>query len=956
MLYDVNLTHLTTELDIKNIASVTEWCKANQPALVVVGPEDPLNHGIADALNNIGIPCFGPSEDAAQIECDKTFAKNFMKRHDIPTAEFKSFTSSKEAIAFVKASKWSGSVVKAAGLAAGKGVVVADSREEAIAHVKHVLDDRIFGDAGSSLVIEERLEGYEVSVLAFCDGKSYSLMPPAQDHKRAYDNDEGPNTGGMGAFCPIHVEESLMQQIEKQVIKAAVDGMREEGKPFIGVLYAGVMVTKEGPKVLEYNCRFGDPETQVILPLLQTDLLDVMNACSSETLHQLTINWKIDASACGVVLASENYPATPVTGRKVTGIPSAESTGLLVFQGGTKKVGADILSSGGRVLTVVSLAKTLKDAATASQAGVQMIKLNGSFHRKDIAHKELKRLQDMGLTYKSSGVDIDAGEQLVDRIKEVAILTGRSGVMDQLGGFGALFDLQAAGYDKPVLVSGTDGVGTKLRVALECKKFDTVGIDLVAMCVNDILVQGAEPLFFLDYFACGRLSVDLAAEVIRGIASGCRESGCALVGGETAEMPGMYHRDDFDLAGFAVGAVNREAILPRVADMKEGDVLIGLPSSGVHSNGFSLIRKLVHKLGLSYHDPAPFEPEVSLGQALLTPTKLYVKAVLPVVKAGLIKGLAHITGGGLIQNIPRILPKNLAAELDASNWKIPAVYEWIQREGKVSDDDMLTTFNCGLGMICVVEPRDAVYILNLIHSSGISDASFIGKLEKRDSKAVIVKNFKPEASLVPQKSRKRVAVLISGSGTNLQSLMDKCADRRSPAEIVLVISNIAGVAGLERAKQAGIEARVIPHAGKKRVAFDMDVHAVLLEKKIDIVCLAGFMRIVSKEFVDLWEGRLINIHPSLLPSFPGMHTHEDALNAGVRVHGCTVHFVDAGVDTGAIILQEAVAVLPGDTPTVLQERVKVQAEHKIYPLALELLASGRVSFDKENRKAVWSEQ
>lgn len=943
-------------MDIKDIVRVSEWCEANKPDLVVVGPEDPLNRGIADALKVNNILCFGPSEDAAQIECDKAFAKDFMKRHGIPTADFQTFTSSKEAIAFVRSSKWSGCVVKAAGLAAGKGVVVAESNEQAITFIKQVLDDKIFGDAGSSVVIEEKLDGYEVSVLAFCDGQSYSMMPPSQDHKRAYDNDEGPNTGGMGAFCPIHVDRSLMQEIEARVIKAAVDGLRDEERPFIGVLYAGVMVTKDGPKALEYNCRFGDPETQVILPLLQSDLLDIVKACTIGTLDQLSIKWNTEASACGVVLASENYPAKPVTGRKVTGISTAETNNQIVFHGGTKRVGMDIISSGGRVLTVVSVARTLKEAASEAQAGIRMIQLQGSFYRKDIAQKELKRVQDMGLTYKASGVDIDAGEKLVDRIKKFAVLTNRSGVMDTLGGFGALFDLHAAGYEKPILVSGTDGVGTKLRVALECKKFDTVGIDLVAMCVNDILVQGAEPLFFLDYFACGSLNVDLAAEVIQGIASGCRESGCALVGGETAEMPGMYHSDDFDLAGFAVGAVNREAILPRMRDMKEGDVLIGLPSSGVHSNGFSLVRKLVSKLGLSFNDPAPFDPDVSLGHALLTPTKLYVKALLPVVKAGLIKGLAHITGGGLINNIPRIMPKNFAADLDARNWKVPPVFEWIQREGKVSDEDMLSTFNCGLGMVCIVEPRDAVYILNLIHTNGIPDASFIGKLEKRESEAVIVHNFEPKASLVPRKPRKRVAVLISGSGTNLQSLIDKCADKRFPAEIVLVISNIAGVAGLDRAKKAGIEALVIPHAGKKRVAFDMDVHAVLLEKKIDIVCLAGFMRIVSKEFVDLWEGKLINIHPSLLPSFPGMHTHEDALNAGVKVHGCTIHFVDAGVDTGAIILQEAVAVLPGDTPTVLQERVKVQAEHKIYPLALELLASGRVVYDKENRKAVWIEQ
>ena len=892
-----------------------------------------------------------------------------MQRHNIPTAGFESFSNSKDAVNFINKSDFQGFVVKASGLAAGKGVIVTDSKEQAIQEVKSILDDKVFGDAGNFCIVEEKLVGFEVSVLAFCDGSSYSIMPPAQDHKRAFDGDEGPNTGGMGTFCPIHLDKQLTKQIEIEVISRAVNALKKEGRPFIGVLYAGVMVTEEGPKVLEYNCRFGDPETQVILPLLDSDIYEIFQSCVTSSLHKQKIHWKKNSFATGVVIASEGYPSSVKTGRVVTGFDRLEESNLIAFHGGTKRNDKnEVVSSGGRVLTVVAVDSSLHLSAARATAGADLISLQGSFFRKDIARKELIRCaackEGQGLTYKSAGVDILAGEELVDKIKVFAAGTQRTGVMESLGGFGALFDLKAAGFIDPVLVSGTDGVGTKLRVALQAKHYNTVGIDLVAMCVNDILVQGAEPLFFLDYFACGLLDVELASDVIEGIAKGCRDSGCALVGGETAEMPGMYSEDDFDLAGFCVGAVDRNSLLPRTADMREGDVIIGLPSSGVHSNGFSLVRKLVSNLGMSYEDPAPFDMETTLGQALLVPTELYVKPLLPVIRSKTIKGLAHITGGGLTQNIPRVLPKNLAADLDANNWSVPPVFEWIQREGKVKDEDMLLTFNCGVGMTVIVDAKDADFVLKQIHANGLPRASVIGKLVQRKKleEGVIVKNFSPKDSLQQQnklknQGKKKVAVLISGSGTNLQSLIDSSTGSNassSSAEISLVISNVEGVEGLNRAKRAGIKTVVIPHANyKKRVDFDMEVDRVLNQHGIEFVFLAGFMRIISPEFVRKWEGRLVNIHPSLLPSFKGMHTHEDALAAGVKIHGCTVHFVDDGVDTGAIILQESVRVLPSDTPSVLQERVKTQAEHKVYPLAMELVTGGQVYYDKTVKKAIW---
>jgi phosphoribosylformylglycinamidine cyclo-ligase len=310
------------------------------------------------------------------------------------------------------------------------------------------------------------------------------------------------------------------------------------------------------------------------------------------------------------------------------------------------------------------------------------------------------------VTYRDAGVDIDAGNELVRRIAPMAKATARSGAEAGLGGFGALFDLKAAGYKDPILVSTTDGVGTKLRLAIETGCHAGVGIDLVAMCVNDLVVQGAEPLFFLDYFATGTLDVATAADVVSGIAKGCAEAGCALVGGETAEMPGMYGAGDYDLAGFAVGAAERGRILTG-ATVTAGDVVLGLASSGVHSNGYSLVRRIVSDAALGWDDPAPFAPDKSLGAALLAPTRIYVRPLLAAIRGGRIKALAHITGGGLVENIPRVLPEGLRAELDAARWALPPVFRWLKAEGGIDDRELARTFNCGIGMVAVVAPDDA---------------------------------------------------------------------------------------------------------------------------------------------------------------------------------------------------------------------------------------------------------
>ncbi|MBL4870320.1 MAG: phosphoribosylformylglycinamidine cyclo-ligase [Robiginitomaculum sp.] len=331
------------------------------------------------------------------------------------------------------------------------------------------------------------------------------------------------------------------------------------------------------------------------------------------------------------------------------------------------------------------------------------------------------------LSYKDAGVDIDAGESLIEKIKPLAKSTRRPGAGAELGGFGGAFDLKAAGYSDPILISGTDGVGTKLRIAIESGKVDTVGIDLVAMCVNDVLAQGAAPLFFLDYYATGKLDVDVAARVISGIAEGCRQSNCALIGGETAEMPGMYEGDDFDLAGFVVGAAERGKLLPLEDEMVEGDILIGLASSGPHSNGYSLIRKIVGISGLSWDAPAPFAPSKTLAEALLEPTCIYVKTIVPLIASGDIKGLAHITGGGITDNVPRMLPKHLTPKIDFKAWPRPAVFKWLQETGNVDEPEMRRAFNCGIGMVLCVAPEHAVDTLETLKQSG-EDAYIIGNL------------------------------------------------------------------------------------------------------------------------------------------------------------------------------------------------------------------------------------
>ncbi|KAF9317472.1 Bifunctional purine biosynthetic protein ade1 [Podila horticola] len=679
-------------IGVVDFPALTKFAVEHKVNFVIPGPEQPLVEGVASAFQKIGIPCFGPSFKAARMEGSKTFSKDFMKKHSIPTAAYENFTDAAAAKAFIKAANFD-VVLKASGLAAGKGVLIPTTKEEAYQGVDQILVDKVFGSAGNELVVEEFMEGQELSILAFSDGYTVVPLPPAQDHKRIFDNDQGPNTGGMGCYAPTPVASpEILADIKRTILQPTIDGMRRDGFPFVGILFTGIMLTSVGPKVLEYNVRFGDPETEVVLPLLSddTDLAEVMVACTEGRLDSVRVGVK----------------------------PGFAATDIIVFHAGTTVSNGQLVTSGGRVLAATGVAKDLRTAVDKAYAGVQSIHFDEMFYRKDIAHRAFTFLAEQTatanqMTYAQAGVSIDAGNLLVQKIKPLVKATRRVGADSEIGGFGGLFDLKAAGFQDPILVSATDGVGTKLKLAHMTGIHDTIGQDVVAMNVNDLIVQGAESLFFLDYYACGKLEVEVAKDVVKGIADGCLLAGCALVGGETSEMPGLYTPGDYDLAGFAVGAVERNKIIPRMDLVKPGDILLGLTSSGAHSNGYSLIRKIVERSNQELHSPCPWDKTKTLGQSLLTPTRIYVKQLLPVVRKDLVKAMAHITGGGFIDNIPRVLPEELGVEVDAASWPFPDVFKWIMATGNVPHREMARTFNCGIGMVLVVAPEHVAEVTKL---------------------------------------------------------------------------------------------------------------------------------------------------------------------------------------------------------------------------------------------------
>ncbi|KAL2271869.1 hypothetical protein VTJ83DRAFT_1240 [Remersonia thermophila] len=731
------LPKVTNDTSVKadDYPGLVRLAQENGVNLVVPGPEAPLVDGVEGFFRDAGIPVFGPSKDAARMEGSKTFSKDFMKRHNIPTAAYENFSDYEQARKYLESTSHN-VVIKATGLAAGKGVIIPQSREEALQGLREIMLDKAFGSAGDEVVIEEFLEGDELSILTFSDGTTIKSLPPAQDHKRIGEGDTGLNTGGMGCYAPTKLATpQLLARIEREILQPTIDGMRKDGFPFRGCLFTGLMITPDGtPKVLEYNVRFGDPETQTVLPLLESDLAKIMYACAGPVPFLEDVPVKVSSKfSTTVVVAAPGYPeAYP---KDIPMQVAEPPEGINIFHAGTKLSGDTLLTSGGRVIAATATGDSLRAAVDKAYEGVKLINFEGMYFRRDIAHRAFRQTPTGAdkLTYAQAGVSIDAGNELVHRIKTAVASTRRPGADAIIGGFGGELDLSAAGYPgAPIVVGAIDGVGTKLIIAQQLNKHDTVGIDLVAMNVNDLIVQGAEPVLFLDYFGCSKLDVSTAASFVEGVAAGCKQAGCALVGGETAEMPDLYTGDDYDAAGAAIGVMLPAQRLPRTDAMREGDVLLALASSGVHSNGFSLVRRIVTSRGLKYTDPCPWDADAaSIGEALLTPTKIYVRPLLAALKetGTAIKGMAHITGGGLVENIPRMLPAHLAAEVELGSWEVPGVFRWLAE--KVEAKEMARAFNNGVGMVLAVEEGKVEEVRKVLEREG-EKVYQVGRLVKRE--------------------------------------------------------------------------------------------------------------------------------------------------------------------------------------------------------------------------------
>jgi len=660
--------------------------------LVIPGPEALLVAGVADTCAAIGVPCFGPTATLARLESSKGYARELAASLGIPGPRFARFDASAPdgvdgAIAWWRA-LGAPIVVKADGLAAGKGVIVPVDDEETRAAV--------LGMDGP-FVLEERLSGPEVSLLALCDGRTARALPLAQDHKRIGEGDIGPNTGGMGAFAPAPVPHTP-DELVATFVQPVLDHLAAAGTPYVGVLFAGLMLTAAGPRLIEYNVRFGDPEAQAVLPLLDSDLVTIALACTAGALDTVAITIR-SGSSCAVVAAAAGYPAAPRIGATVE-IGTLDEDALL-FPAGMR----DGITTGGRVLAITGVGHDLGAARAAAYRGLAAVSFEGMQVRRDIAWRAPGAAL---VSYASAGVDIDEGNRAVAQMKAAVERTHGAEVVRGVGSFGGVFSAKAiAAMRDPVLVASTDGVGTKVELAARLGRVRGVGMDIVNHCIDDVLVQSARPLFFLDYIAASKLDADMVAEVVTGMAEACAAAGCTLLGGETAEMPGVYAPGAFDIAGTLVGVAEQSALLPR-PDVAAGDVLIGVGSSGPHTNGYSMLRRIFQWIPM---DVVPEGMDRPLGDALLEPHRSYLGVLSAALDGGRVKALAHITGGGLPENLPRVLPDGVGAEIQLGSWPVPPLFRLVRELAPNLDaHELHRTLNMGVGMVVVCAAGDVAAV------------------------------------------------------------------------------------------------------------------------------------------------------------------------------------------------------------------------------------------------------
>ncbi len=665
--------------------------------LVFPGPEAALVAGVADECARRGLPCFGPTAELARLEASKTHARELATSLGIPGPRFASFDDAASAIAW-----WRDLdrpvVVKLDGLAAGKGVTVPADDAATI--------DAIHAASSSGrFLLEERLRGPECSLMAMCDGVRAVALPLAQDHKRLGEGDTGPNTGGMGAYAPAPVPYDA-DTLVTDFVQPVLDHFATAGTPYVGVIFAGLMLTADGPRLIEYNVRFGDPEAQAVLPLVETDIAELALLATKGALDELPVVVR-SQTALTVVAAAAGYPVDPVSGAPITDDVVGHTIGVdgtttLRFDAGVDAAGC---VAGGRVLAITGIGFDLAEARAAAYDRIERIHFNGMQVRRDIGWRAL----GAELTsYAAVGVDIDEGSRAVSEMKAAVEATHDNGVLKGVGSFGGVFSAKAIlELDDPVLVASTDGVGTKVELAARLGMVRGVGMDIVNHCIDDVLVQSARPLFFLDYIAASVIDADMVAEVVRGMADACRAAGCALLGGETAEMPGVYQPGAFDIAGTLVGVAERSELLPR-SDVAAGDVLIGVGSSGPHTNGYSLLRKVFEWIPM---DVVPDGFDRPLGETLLEPHRSYLDVLRAALDSGSVKALAHITGGGLPENLPRVLPADVDARIELGSWPVSPLFQ-LAREltPQMSTEELYRTLNMGIGMVIVCSPDDAASV------------------------------------------------------------------------------------------------------------------------------------------------------------------------------------------------------------------------------------------------------
>ena len=684
----------------------------NDTDLVIPGPEAVLVAGVADECARRGLACFGPTAALARLESSKSFARELADQLGIPGPAFAAFDDAAAATSWWR-EFGRPVVVKLDGLAAGKGVAVPTGEAE-------TLDAIASAAAVGPFVLEERLHGPECSLLALCDGSRAVALPLAQDHKRIGEGDTGPNTGGMGAYAPAPVPYSA-DELSAIFVQPILDHLAAAGTPYVGVLFAGLMLTADGPRLIEYNVRFGDPEAQTVLPLVETDLAELALACTRGAVDEIPLVVRAQ-TALTVVAAAAGYPDAPVTGAVITdtmnsGVIGPDGATTLRFDAG---VDADGRVAGGRVLAVTGIGFDLAEARRAAYEHMAHVRFDGMQVRRDIGWRALgARLA----SYAAAGVDIDEGSRAVSEMKAAVEATHDNGVLKGVGSFGGVFSAKAIlELDDPVLVASTDGVGTKVELAARLGMVRGVGMDIVNHCIDDVLVQSARPLFFLDYIAASVLDADMVAEVVRGMADACRAAGCALLGGETAEMPGVYQPGAFDIAGTLVGVAERSQLLPR-PDVGAGDLLIGIGSSGPHTNGYSLLRKIFDWIPM---DVVPDGFDRPLGETLLEPHRSYLDVLDAALSAGHVKALAHITGGGLPENLPRVLPRDVDAVVELGSWPVPPLFR-LAREltPLMSTEELYRTLNMGVGMVVVC----AADVVETVRASIDEPTWIIGRLE-----------------------------------------------------------------------------------------------------------------------------------------------------------------------------------------------------------------------------------